>query len=109
MASITLGPARIAPRRSNDCPARNGGAIHEAVARVSMPNRVYTLRQAARILGETVDAVRKASIAMLSGHGHIRVIDEEFGEADWALASAFTEEGVEHLRFLIDQSRRKQS
>ncbi|WP_162792503.1 hypothetical protein [Novosphingobium sp. P6W] len=46
---------------------------------------------------------------MLSGHGYIKVIDEEFGEVDWPLTSAFTEEGIEHLRFLIDKTRREQS
>jgi len=74
-----------------------------------MPIRVYTLRQAARILGETVGIVGEASSMMLSGHGYIKVIDEEFGEVDWPLTSAFTEEGIEHLRFLIDKTRREQS
>ncbi len=43
---------------------------------------------------------------MLSAHGSIRVIDEEFAEDDWPLATTFTDEGIEHLRFLIDQSQR---
>jgi hypothetical protein len=77
--------------------------------RVSVPSRVYTLRQAARILGETMDAAYEGAMGMLSAHGSIRVIDEDFAEADWPLATAFTEEGIEHLRFLIDQSRRNLS
>jgi hypothetical protein len=73
---------------------------------MSAPIRVYTLRQAAKILGEPMDAVYEASKNMLSAHGSIRVIDEAFAEDDWPLATAFTEDGIEHLRFLIDQSRR---
>lgn len=73
---------------------------------MSVPNRVYTLRQAAKILGETERALRRAALGMLCQHGSIKVIDEDFAEDEWPLATAFSEEGIEHLRFLIDQSKR---
>jgi hypothetical protein len=40
------------------------------------------------------------------GHQHAsRVIDADFGDEDWAPASAFTDEGLENLRYIIDETR----
>ena len=69
-------------------------------------SRVYTLRQAASMLGETEDDVSEASIGMFAEDGYIRIIDENFTEDDWPLASAFTEEGLENLQYILDETRR---
>lgn len=63
---------------------------------------VYTLRQAALILGETEDMVLEASIGMFSEDGSIRIIDDAFSDDDWAIATAFTDEGIENLQYIID-------
>jgi hypothetical protein len=72
-------------------------------------SRVYTLRQAARMLGETEDAVSEASIGMFAEDGYIHIIDENFTEDDWPLASAFTDEGLENLQYILDETRRYRS
>lgn len=59
-------------------------------------------RQAALILGETEDMVLEASIGMFSEDGSIRIIDDAFSDDDWAIAKAFTDEGIENLRYIID-------
>ena len=63
---------------------------------------VYTLRQTALILGETEDMVLEASIGMFSEDGCITISDEAFSDDDWAIAKAFTDEGIENLRYIID-------
>lgn len=63
---------------------------------------VYTLRQAALILGETADMVSEASIGMFSEDGCIRIIDDAFSDDDWTIATAFTDEGIENLKYIID-------
>lgn len=63
---------------------------------------VYTLRQAALILGETEDMVSQASIEMFSEDGRIRMIDDAFSDDDWPIATAFTDEGIENLKYIID-------
>ena len=68
-------------------------------------SRVYTLRQAARMLGETQDAISEAAIGMFAEDGYIRIIDENFAEDDWPLASAFTDEGLENLQYILDETR----
>lgn len=72
-------------------------------------SRVYTLRQAAKMLGETEEAVSEAAINMFSEDGSIRIIDEDFEEDDWAIASAFTDEGLENLRYILDATRSNRS
>ena len=72
-------------------------------------SRVYTLRQAARMLGETEDAVSEASIGMFAEDGYIHIVDENFTEEDWPLASAFTDEGLENLQYTLDETRRCRS
>jgi hypothetical protein len=76
-------------------------------SRLAMPatSRVYTLRHAARLLGETEDTVSDAAITMFPEDGAIQIIDDNFGDEDWALASAFTDEGLENLRYIIDETR----
>lgn len=54
-------------------------------------SRVYTLRQAA--------------IGMFAEDGYIRIIDENFTEDDWPLASAFTDVGLENLQYILDETR----
>jgi hypothetical protein len=56
-------------------------------------------------LGETEDTVSDAAISMFSEDGAIQIIDDDFGDEDWALASAFTDEGLENLRYIIDNTR----
>ncbi len=68
-------------------------------------SRVYTLRHAARLLAETEDTVSDAAISMFPEDGAIQVIDDNFGDEDWALASAFTDEGLENFRYIIDETR----
>jgi hypothetical protein len=63
------------------------------------------LRHAARLLGETEDTVSDAAISMFPEDGAIQVIDDDFGDDDWALASAFTDEGLENLRYIIDETK----
>ena len=63
---------------------------------------VYTLRQAALILGETEDMVSEASIEMFSEDGCITISDDAFSDEDWTIAKAFTDEGIENLRYIID-------
>ncbi len=63
---------------------------------------VYTLRQAARILDETEDMLWEASIGMFPEDGCLTIHDEAFGEDDWAITTAFTDEGVETLKYNID-------
>lgn len=63
---------------------------------------VYTLRQAALILGETEEMVSEASIGMFSEDGSIRIIDDAFSDDDWTIATAFTDEGIENLKYIID-------
>ena len=72
-------------------------------------SRVYTLRQAAKMLGETEDAVSDADIGMFAEDGSIRIIDDNFTEDDWPLASAFTDEGLENLQYILDETRRCRS
>ena len=72
-------------------------------------SRVYTLRQAAKMLGETEEAVSEASIGMFAEDGYIRIIDETFTDDDWPLASAFTDEGLENLQYILDETRRCRS
>ena len=76
-------------------------------SRLTVPatSRVYTLRHAARLLGETEDTVFDAAISMFPEDGAIQIIDGDFGDQDWALASAFTDEGLENLRYIIDETR----
>lgn len=57
------------------------------------------------MLGETAEAVSEASIGMFAEDGYIRIIDENFTDDDWALASAFTDEGLENLRYILDETR----
>jgi hypothetical protein len=64
---------------------------------VPATSRVYTLRHAARLLGETEDTISDAAIGMFPEDGAIQIIDDNFGDEDWALASAFTDEGIENL------------
>ena len=75
-------------------------------SRLTVPatSRVYTLRHAARLLGETEDTVFDASISMFPEDGAIQIIDGDFGDQDWALASAFTDEGLEirNLPFTVE-------
>ena len=68
--------------------------------------RVYTLRHAARLLGETEDTVSDAAISMFPEDGAIQIIDDNFGDEDSAIASAFTDEGLENLRYIIDETKR---
>jgi hypothetical protein len=68
-------------------------------------SRVYTLRQAAQMLDETEEAVAEAAIGMFAEDGSIRIIDENFSDDDWALASAFTDEGLENLRYILDETK----
>ncbi len=63
---------------------------------------VYTLRQAALILGETEDMVSQASIEMFSEDGCITFSDDAFSDDDWTIATAFTDEGIENLKYIID-------
>ncbi|WP_133032007.1 hypothetical protein [Sphingomonas sp. PP-CE-1G-424] len=56
-------------------------------------------------MGETEDTVSDAAISMFPEDGAIQVIDDDFGDEDWALASAFTDEGIENLRYIIDETR----
>jgi hypothetical protein len=63
---------------------------------------VYTLRQAALILGETEDMVSEASIEMFSEDGCITISDDAFSDEDWTIATAFTDEGIENLKCIID-------
>lgn len=63
---------------------------------------VYTLRQAALILGETEEMVSEASIGMFSEDGCITISDDAFSDDDWAIAKAFTDEGIENLQYIID-------
>jgi hypothetical protein len=72
-------------------------------SRLTVPatSRVYTLRHAARLLGETEDTVSDAAISMFPEDGAIQIIDDDY----WALASAFTDEGLENLRYIIDETR----
>jgi hypothetical protein len=39
----------------------------------------------------------------VSQDGAIQIIDNNFGGGDWAIASAFTDEGLESLRYIIDE------
>ncbi len=68
-------------------------------------SHVYILRHAARLLGENEDTVSGAAISMFPEDGAIQVIDDDFGDEDWAPASAFTDEGLEKLRYIIDETR----
>lgn len=68
-------------------------------------SRVYTLRQAAKMLGETEEDASEAAIGMFAEDGTIRIIDENFTDDDWALASAFTDEGLENLRYILDETK----
>lgn len=68
-------------------------------------SRVYTLRQAAKMLSETEDAVAEASIGMFAEDGLIRIVDDDFTEDDWSVTSAFTDEGLENLQYILDQTR----
>lgn len=68
-------------------------------------SRVYTLRQAAKMLGETEEDVSEAAIGMFAEDGAIRILDESFSDDDWALASAFTDEGLENLRYILDETK----
>ncbi|MEG3085464.1 hypothetical protein U1707_17620 [Sphingomonas sp. PB2P12] len=56
-------------------------------------------------MGETEDTVSDAAISMFPKDGAIQVIDDDFGDEDWALASAFTDEGLENLRYIIGETR----
>ncbi|WP_242154692.1 hypothetical protein [Sphingomonas sp. BAUL-RG-20F-R05-02] len=40
---------------------------------------------------------------MFSEDGAIQTIDDNFGDEDRALASAFTDEGLENLRYIIHE------
>jgi len=73
---------------------------------VPATGRVYTLRHAARLLGETEDTVSDAAISMFPEDGAIQIIDDNFGDEDSAIASAFTDEGLENLRYIIDETKR---
>lgn len=68
---------------------------------------VYTLRQAALILGETEDMVWEAAIGMFPEDGSIRINDDAFSDDDWAIAKAFTDEGIENLRYIIGRHQRR--
>jgi len=68
-------------------------------------SRIYTLRQAAKMLGETEEAVSEAAIGMFAEDGAISIIDENFTDDDWPLASAFTDEGLENLQYILDETR----
>ena len=63
---------------------------------------VYTLRQAAQILDETEDMLWEASIGMFPEDGCLTIHDEAFSDEDWAITTAFTDEGVETLKYIID-------
>ncbi|MBW8294358.1 hypothetical protein [Sphingopyxis sp.] len=69
---------------------------------IAAVSTVYTLRQAALILGETEDMVSEASIGMCSEGGCISISDDAFSDDDWAIATAFTDEGIEKLQYIID-------
>jgi hypothetical protein len=56
-------------------------------------------------LGETKNTVSDAAISMFPEDGAIQVIDDDFGDEDWALASAFTDEGLKNLRYIIDETK----
>jgi len=49
-------------------------------------SRAHTLRQAAKMLRETEDAISETSIGMFAQDGYIHIIDENFTEDDCPLA-----------------------
>ena len=61
------------------------------------------------MLGETEEAVADAAIGMFAEDGSIRIIDENLTDDDWSLASAFTDEGLENLQYILDETRRYRS
>ncbi len=46
--------------------------------------------------------VSEASIGMFSEDGCITISDDAFSDDDWAIAKAFTDEGIENLQYIID-------
>ena len=63
---------------------------------------VYTLRQAALIIGETEEMISEASMEMFSEDGCLSISDDAFSDDDWAIRTAFTDEGIENLKYIID-------
>lgn len=57
------------------------------------------------MLGKTEEDVSAAAIGMFAEDGSIRIIDENFNDDDWALASAFTDKGLENLQYIFDQTK----
>jgi hypothetical protein len=49
---------------------------------VPATSRVYALRHAARLLGETEDTDFDAAISMFPDDGAIQIIDDNFGDED---------------------------
>jgi hypothetical protein len=35
----------------------------------------------------------------------IRIVDDDFTEDDWSVTSAFTDEGLENLQYILDETR----
>lgn len=68
-------------------------------------SRVYTLRHVARLLGESEDTVSDAAISMFAEDGAIQIIDDNLDDEDWSLASAFTNKGLESLRYIIGETK----
>ena len=62
---------------------------------------VYTLRQAALIIGETEEMISEASMEMFSEDGCLSISDDALGDDDWAITTAFTDEGIENLKYII--------
>jgi hypothetical protein len=46
--------------------------------------------------------VSEASIGMCSEGGCISISDDAFSDDDWAIATAFTDEGIKKLQYIID-------
>lgn len=56
-------------------------------------------------MGETENTVSDAAISMFLEDGAIQIFDDNFGDEDWALAFAFTDEGLENLLYIIDETK----
>lgn len=61
------------------------------------------------MLGEKDDDLSEAATGMFAGDCSIRIVDDYFAEDDWPLASAFTDEGIETLKYILDETRRNRS
>ena len=61
------------------------------------------------MLGETEEAVADAAIGKFAEDASIRIIDENFTDDDWPIASALADEGLENLQYILDETRRYRS